>query len=727
MVKNLDAVMKPRSIAVIGASERQEAFGCSIFKNLLEYGFAGDLYPINNKSETIFNVKAYKSILDVPGDVDMAVIVIPNKFVPQVIEECGQKGVKGLVIITAGYKETGKDGAQLERELAEQINKLGMTAIGPNCLGILNTEPSVHMDASFAEEMPLAGKTAFVSQSGALGAAILNISKDMNVGLSQFVSMGNKAVVNEATLVEYWGEEENVNQILLYVESIEDPQTFRELAAKISKKKPVIAVKAGRSSAGAKAASSHTGALAGADLAADALLKQCGVIRANSVLELFQYAQIFNNCDLPKGNRVGIVTNTGGPGIMATDALSEYGLTIADYSEETRRRCREFLPSAASVGNPIDMIASAPIEHYQKTLEVVMNDPNVDIIMVIYVPFLGVEPMDCAKAIMEIKAQHPEKPIVCVFMTKLDFFSQISKVDINVPFYQYPEDAAKAISQLDAQRRWAAKPLGTQPVYNVNKDIAKQLFIQALYEGRDQLTTLESIDLLSAYGIRTCKYDFAANLEDAVKVANEIGYPVVMKITSTKISHKTEIGGVIVNIKSENELKDAYNGLIERLRSKGLEDSLDGVIIQEMVKGDREMVCGIATDPQYGHLMMFGLGGIYVETIKDIIFRVGPINDNDADEMVKSVKAYKILMGSRGELPANIDQIKETLLRLSQLIKDFPFIEELDINPLKVSDKTGEGVAVDGRIKIKAEHAIKELSSCGSCCSSCSSCGSSCG
>ncbi len=726
MVKNLDAVMKPRSIAVIGASERQEAFGCSIFKNLLEYGFAGDLYPINNKSETIFNVKAYKSILDVPGHVDMAVIVIPNKFVPQVIEECGQKGVKGLVIITAGYKETGKDGAQLERELAEQINKLGMTAIGPNCLGILNTEPSVHMDASFAEEMPLAGKTAFVSQSGALGAAILNISKDMNVGLSQFVSMGNKAVVNEAALVEYWGEEENVNQILLYVESIEDPQTFRELASKISKKKPVIAVKAGRSSAGAKAASSHTGALAGADLAADALLKQCGVIRANSVLELFQYAQIFNNCDLPKGNRVGIVTNTGGPGIMATDALSEYGLTIADYSEETRRRCREFLPSAASVGNPIDMIASAPIEHYQKTLEVVMNDPNVDIIMVIYVPFLGVEPMDCAKAIMEMKEKHPEKPIVCVFMTKLDFFSQISKVDINVPFYQYPEDAAKAISQLDAQRRWAAKPLGTQPVYNVNQDIAKQLFIQALYEGRDQLTTLESIDLLSAYGIRTCKYDFAANLEDALKVANEIGYPVVMKITSTKISHKTEIGGVIVNIKSENELKDAYNGLIERLRSKGLENSLDGVIIQEMVKGDREMVCGIATDPQYGHLMMFGLGGIYVETIKDIIFRVGPINDNDADEMVKSVKAYKILMGSRGELPANIDQIKETLLRLSQLIKDFPFIEELDINPLKVSDKTGEGVAVDGRIKIKAEYAIKELSSCGSCCSSCSSC-SSCG
>ncbi len=726
MVKNLDAVMKPKSIAVIGASERQEAFGCSIFKNLLEYGFAGDLYPINNKSETIFNVKAYKSILDVPGPVDMAVIVIPNKFVPQVIEECGQKGVKGLVIITAGYKETGKDGAQLERELAEQINKLGMTAIGPNCLGILNTEPSVHMDASFAEEMPLAGKTAFVSQSGALGAAILNISKDMNVGLSQFVSMGNKAVVNEATLVEYWGEEENVNQILLYVESIEDPQTFRELASKISKKKPVIAVKAGRSSAGAKAASSHTGALAGADLAADALLKQCGVIRANSVLELFQYAQIFNNCDLPKGNRVGIVTNTGGPGIMATDALSEYGLVIADYSEETRRRCREFLPSAASVGNPIDMIASAPIEHYQKTLEVVMNDPNVDIIMVIYVPFLGVEPMDCAKAIMEIKAQHPEKPIVSVFMTKLDFFSQISKVDINVPFYQYPEDAAKAISKLDAQRQWAAKPLGTEPVYNVNKDIAKQLFIQALYEGRDQLTTLESIDVLTAYGIRTCKYDFADNLEDAVKAANEIGYPVVMKITSTKISHKTEIGGVIVNIKSEAELRDAYNGLIERLRSKSLEDSLDGVIIQEMVKGDREMVCGIATDPQYGHLMMFGLGGIYVETIKDIIFRVGPINSNDADEMVKSVKAYKILMGSRGELPANIEQIEETLLRLSQLIKDFPFIEELDINPLKVSDKSGEGVAVDGRIKIKAEYAIKELSSCGSCCSSCSSC-SSCG
>ena len=718
MNKQLDVILRPKTIAVVGATERQGSLGRELINNLIKYDFQGEIYPINPKSDTIFGKKAYKSVLDVPGSVDLAVIVVPNTLVPDVLDQCGEKGIKGIVLITAGYKETGAEGAKLEKELLEKLRKHDMRAVGPNCMGVLNTDPSVKMNAQFAEDIPYAGGTAFVSQSGALGAAIISISKDFNIGLSQFVSVGNKADVNDTTLLEYWGDDDKVNQILLYVESIEDAANFKRLASSISKKKPVIAVKSGRSAAGAKAASSHTGALAGADLAADSLLKQSGVIRVTSILELFEVAQIFNNCPIPKGNRVAIVTNTGGPGIMATDALCEYGLEIAELKEETKNKMKEFLPAAASVRNPVDMIASAPIEHYEKCLELVLADENVDIAMVIALPFMGQNHMDIANRIMEIRKNHPDKPIVNVFITNREFFSQISKVEVNTPFYSYPEPAANAIAKLDAQRRWIERPAGNQPEYSVDKEKVKQIFRSALAEGRDQLTTLESIDVLDAYGIRTCKYAFAANVDEAASVANKIGYPVVMKITSTQISHKTEIGGVIVGIKSEEELRQAYSDLLDRLRAKNLENALDGVIVQEMVKGSREMVCGVATDPQYGHLMMFGLGGIFIESIKDVAFRVNPITDIDAMDMIESVKAYKILKGSRGEIPAQISQVQETLLRLSQLINDFSFIEELDINPLKISDSTGEGIAVDGRIKVKKEAAIEGLSCCCGCSSS---------
>ncbi|OGI20036.1 MAG: GNAT family acetyltransferase [Candidatus Melainabacteria bacterium RIFOXYA12_FULL_32_12] len=719
MSKELDAIMRPKAIAVIGATERQGSLGRELVNNIIRYEFSGEIYLINPKSDTLFGKKTYKSVLDVPGQVDLAVIVIPNTLVSEAIDQCHEKGIKGVVIITAGYKETGAEGAKLEQDLVEKLHKYGMRAVGPNCMGVLNTDPSVRMNAQFAEDLPNPGKTAFVSQSGALGAAIITISKDFNIGLSQFVSVGNKADVNDATMLEYWEDDSNVDQILLYVESIENPVNFRQLASRISKKKPIVAVKSGRSAAGAKAASSHTGALAGADLAADALLKQSGVIRVTSILELFEVAQIFTTSPIPKGNRVAIITNTGGPGIMATDALSEYGLQIAELKEETQNKMKEFLPAAASVRNPVDMIASAPIEHYTKCLDIILKDENVDMVMIIALPFMGQNPMEIANGIMDMKKQHPDKPIVNVFITSREFFGKISKEKVNTPFYAYPESAAKAMARLDYYRRWLERPVGNEPKFEVDCNKAKEIIKNALEEGRDQLTTLESIDVLDAYGIRTCKYAFAKGEDEAAKVANEIEYPVVMKITSTKISHKTEIGGVMVDIKSEEELRKAYKGLLERLKERNLEDALDGVIIQEMVKGSREMVCGVATDPQYGHLMMFGLGGIFVESIKDVAFRINPLTDIDAKEMIESVKAYKILKGSRGEIPANIDQIQETLLRLSQLIKDFSFIEELDINPLKISDKTGLGIAVDGRIKVKVEAAKKALSNCcssGACC-----------
>ena len=493
------------------------------------------------------------------------------------------------------------------------------------------------------------------------------------------------------------------------METISDPAEFSRLSKEVTKKKPVVAIKAGRSAAGASAASSHTGSLAGADLAADALLKQSGVIRVTSVLEMFEVAQAFENCPIPKGKRVAVVTNSGGPGIMATDAICELGLEMATISDKTKEYLRSFLPAAASVKNPIDMIATAPLEHYPKTLEAVISDENVDAIMMISVPFKNVVPLEIAQIIMDVKTKHPEKPILCVMMTPSDFFNELSNIKTNIPFYQYPESAANAIAKLYQQRVWMERPEGKTPNFTVNKDKAKEIILKSLKEGRGQLTTLESIDVLDAYGIRTCKYAFASNVNEAANEANKIGYPVVMKITSTKISHKTEVGGVIVGITSEENLREEYDALIKRLEARNIAQDLDGVIVQEMVKGNREMVCGVATDPQYGHLMMFGLGGIFVETLKDVAFRVNPLTDIDVKEMVQSVKAYKILKGARGEGSANIDQIEETLLRLSQLVTDFSFIKELDINPLKISDKTAEGVAVDGRIEVNMEEAKKAL------------------
>ncbi len=713
---NLDKIMKPKAIAVVGASTKEHTIGSDIMKRLQEYKFNGNIYPVNPKGGIIEGLQAYTSVKEIPGEVDLAIIVVNAKFVLDTIDQCHEKGIKGLCIITAGFKETGKEGAEAEKALLAKVREYGMRCVGPNCLGVVNTDPEVRMDGCFAESLPERGHIGFVSQSGALGGGILNILKDLNLGFAQFISIGNQADVNAETALEYWENEEDVEQILLYMESIQNPSNFRKLASRISKKKPVLALKAGRSAAGASAASSHTGSLAGADKAANALLNQSGVIREYSLKNLFATAKVFANCPIPKGDRVAIITNSGGPGIMATDAVCEYGMQMAQITDATKETLRSFLPSAASVKNPIDMIASAPIEHYKETLKTVIADENVDMIMVIYLPFLGLKDIDVAKAVMEIKAQYPEKPVIGVFMTKNDFFTKLSDLDVNMPFFMYAEEAADGFNRLNQQRKWMERPEGQIPVFDVDREKAKQIIRQSLSEGRAQLTTRESIDVLDAYGIRVCKSGFATNEEEVVEVGNSIGYPVVMKMTSKTTSHKTDVGGVRVNIGSEEQLRAEYQDLIAKLTEKGLIDGLEGVIIQEMVKGNREMVCGIATDPQYGPMMMFGLGGVFIEVMKDVTFRIAPLTDIDAKEMIKSVKAYKLLEGARGTTPAQMDQIEETLLRLSQLVHDFSFIDELDINPLLISEKTGEGIAVDGRIKVRLEEAKQAIAcECGSC------------
>ena len=724
MNSNLDKIMKPKAIAVIGASTKEHTIGSDIMKRLQEYKFNGNIYPVNPKGGIIEGLQAYTSILEVPGEVDLAIIVVNAKFVLDTIDQCHQKGIKGLCIITAGFKETGAEGAEAEKQLLAKVREYGMRCVGPNCLGVVNTHPDIRLDGCFAESLPERGNIGFVSQSGALGGGILNILKDLNLGFAQFISIGNQADVNAETALEYWENEEDVEQILLYMESIQNPANFRKLASRISKKKPVLALKAGRSAAGASAASSHTGSLAGADKAANALLGQSGVIREYSLKDLFATAKVFANCPIPKGDRVAIITNSGGPGIMATDAVCEHGMQMAKITDETKEKLRSFLPSAASVKNPIDMIASAPIEHYKQTLETVIADENVDMIITIYLPFLGLKDIDVAKALMEIKAAHPEKPVIGVFMTKSEFFAKLSDMDVNMPFFMYAEEAADGLNRLNQQRLWMERPEGKIPSYNVDYKKAQEIIAKSVNEGRDQLTTRESIDVLDAYGIRVCKSGFATTEDEAVAIANSIDYPVVMKMTSKTTSHKTDVGGVRVNIQSEAQLRAEYKDLISKLEERGLLEGLEGVIIQEMVKGNREMVCGIATDPQYGPMMMFGLGGVFIEVMKDVTFRIAPLTDIDAKEMIKSVKAYKLLEGARGTKPAQMEQIEETLLRLSQLVNDFKFIDELDINPLLISEKTGEGIAVDGRIKVRMNEA-KEALGC-SCENGCCACGGKC-
>lgn len=713
----LDKIMKPKSIAVIGASTKEHTIGSDIMKRLQEYKFNGKIYPVNPKGGVIEGLQAYTNVLEIPETIDLAIIVVNAKFVLSTIDQCHEKGIKGVCIITAGFKETGKKGAELEKQLVEKLKEYGMRCVGPNCLGVVNTHPDIRMDGCFAESLPERGNIGFVSQSGALGGGILNILKDLNLGFAQFISIGNQADVNAETALEYWENEPDVEQILLYMESIQNPSNFRKLASRITKKKPILALKAGRSAAGASAASSHTGSLAGADKAAAALLQQSGVIREFSLKNLFATAKVFANCPIPKGDRVAIITNSGGPGIMATDAVCEYGMQMAKITDETKEKLRSFLPSAASVKNPIDMIASAPIEHYKQTLETVIADENVDMIIVIYLPFLGLKDIDVAEALMEIKAKNPQKPVVGVFMTKSEFFSRLSDMNVNMPFFMYAEEAADGLNRLNQQRLWMERPEGKVPCFDVDRQKVKEIILKSVKEGRDQLTTLESIDVLQAYDIRACKYGLATNIDEAVTLGNSIGYPVVMKMTSKTTSHKTDVGGVVVNIRSEEQLRKEYEALLGRLEEKGLLEGLEGVIIQEMVKGNREMVCGIATDPQYGPMMMFGLGGVFVETLKDVTFRIAPLTDVDAKEMVQSVKAYKLLQGARGTTPAQINQIEETLLRLSQLVNDFKFIDELDINPLLISEKTGEGIAVDGRIKVRMNEAKEFLGCEVGCCS----------
>ena len=693
----LDMFFKPKSVAVIGASREEGKVGHSILKNIIQYGYKGKVYPVNPVAEEILGLKCYPNVSAIPEEVDMAVVVVPAKIVPQVMEECGVKGIKGVIVISAGFKEIGGEGSKIEKEIVEIARKYKMRLWGPNCLGMIDTYSS--LNASFAKGMPLKGNIGFMSQSGALGTAILDWAISEEIGFSKFVSMGNKADVNENDFLEDWSDDENTKVITGYLEDIKDGPSFMKIAKKITKKTPVIIFKSGSTGAGARAASSHTGSLAGMEAAYNAAFKQTGVIRANSMEELFDLAEGFAFQPLPQGRRVAIVTNAGGPGIIATDACEKSGLKITSFEPATVEFLRQNLPPAANIYNPVDILGDAPASLYKLAIECVLKDTNVDAVIVLLTPQAPTEVEETAEVIVELGRKF-KKPIFSCFMGEAAVRPGIKILSENkFPVYSFPERAAQALVTMAGYKEWVDEPEHHFKHFNARKEEVVKVIQKVREERRVNLVDVEAMKVISAYGINVVRSKIATTPDEAVDAASEIGYPVVMKIASPEILHKSDIGGVKVGINSEQEVRDIFELMLIRAKKFFPDVPVWGVSVQEMVKEGKEVILGMSRDPQFGPLVMFGLGGIYVEVLKDVAFRIAPFSEEEAKRMIQEIKTYPLLSGTRGEKSVDIDAIVDCLLRLSQLVTDFSEILEMDINPLKVSNKGA--LAIDARMTIK--------------------------
>jgi acetyl coenzyme A synthetase (ADP forming)-like protein len=701
---------------VIGASRERGTIGGQIFHNLLAHSFEGPVYPVNPKAATVQSVAAYPAIADVPGPVDLAVIVVPGPHVLPTLEACGKKGVGAAVVISAGFKEVSEEGAAKERELRECARKYGMRIVGPNCLGIVNTEPDVRLNATFATIQPPAGRVAFSSQSGALGQAILEYAENLHVGISHFASVGNKADVSGNDLLEYWEKDPGTGVILLYLESFGNPRRFKEIARRVGRKKPIIAVKSGRTRAGIRATASHTGSLAGADVPVEALFHQAGVIRTDTIEELFDVAMLLATQPVPRGNRVGILTNAGGPGIMATDACESHGLEVPLLDPATVEALRAFLAPQASTRNPVDMIASANPENYVRSLRLLLDDPNLDAVLVIFVPPLLTLSLEVAKAIVRATAAAadaskargvPPKPVLTCFMGLRGVPEGLRSLQENqIPSYVFPESAAIGLSHAVRYGKWLAEPEGTIVRFD---DVRAARGAAAIDAARNRgekgsavwLRPEEVREVLAAYGIATPAWKLAATADETARFADEIGFPVAIKLVSDTITHKTEVGGVVLDVRNEVEAWDAFTRIEERMRDLRRHGEMAGVSVQKMVPEGVEAIVGVTQDPAFGPMVMFGLGGVHVEIFKDVVFRIHPLTDRDAREMVRAVRGYGLLGGYRGSPKGDVAGVETALLRVSQLLEDHPEIVEMDLNPMKVLEP-GEGcVVVDARISVR--------------------------
>ncbi|HEX9886510.1 MAG TPA: acetate--CoA ligase family protein [Longimicrobiales bacterium] len=694
---DLDPFFRPGSIAVIGASRRPGTIGYQILDNLLRHGYQGVVYPVNPRARAIHSIPAFPSVTSIPDEVDLAVVVVPKEIVLEVVEECGEKGVKGVVVITAGFKEVGGEGVVRELELVACVRRHGMRLVGPNCMGLINTEPSCSMNATFAPSSPPPGPMSFMSQSGALGVTILDHAAALGIGINHFVSVGNKPDVSGNDLLEYWEHDDATRVILMYLENFGNPRTFTRLARRVSKKKPIVVVKAGRTLSGARAASSHTGALAHADVAVDALLAQCGVLRAKSVNELFDIARALEEQPIPRGNRVAIVTNAGGPGIIAADSCESRGLDVVELSEETQARLRESLPAEASVRNPVDMIASANAESYRTALDYVLSDPGVDAAIAAFVPPLGIRQVDVASAIVAVSRKHADKPVLAVLMGREGLpEGQAELHEAGIPAYTFPESAARALSAMTRYQTWRERPVEEPTRFQVKAVRVTDLLDRAQAEGREHLLESEALEVLDAYGIPTVERRIAQSEDEAVQAGEALGYPLVLKLLSPDVIHKSEVGGVRVDLRDGEALREAWKELIAVAGGAGAH--VEGILVERFRTGGKEMIVGVATDPVFGPILMLGLGGIYVEALGDVAFRIQPVSRGDAREMLASLRGGRLLDGVRGEPAVDKNTLVEVVERVSQLVGDHHRIMELDINPfLALPDG---GVALDARIRV---------------------------
>lgn len=697
----LDVILKPRSIAVVGASRQPNTIGHQIVSNLLARGFTGTVYPVNPKADAIHSIHAYPSVSDIPGPVDVAVIVVPKEHVLAVAEDCARAGVRGLVVISSGFREIGPEGAERERQLMALVRRTGMRMVGPNCMGVINTDPAYAMNATFAPPMPPFGRAALVSQSGALGLSILDYASEYGIGISQFVSIGNKPDVSGNDLLEQWEHDPQVGVILMYVENFGNPQRFLQLASRITRRKPIIVVKSGRTGVGARAASSHTGALAASDVAVDALLAQAGVLRAQSIEELFDVAMAFGRQPLPRSRRTAILTNSGGPGILAADALEAQGMDVVDLSPATVDRLKPLFPEEASIRNPIDMIASARPANYRAALDALLSDANVDSVVAIFTPPLGVRQGDVAEAIAAVAAEHPEKPVVVVLTGREGLAEGKAKLhEAGIPAYIFPESAARGLAALCRHAEWLALPPEPRAPLAVDRDRAAAIVAGVQRAGRARLNELEALELLAAYGVPTAPARLARSADDAARLAAELGGPLVAKVVSPQVEHKSDAGGVRVGVEGSAAAREAFEGIARDVRAAVPGAEITGVLLQPMVRGRRETIVGVSRDRVFGPLLMFGLGGIFVEALRDVVFRMAPIGERDALGMVRGIRGARILAGMRGQPPVDERALVDALRRVSQLAADFPLIAELDVNPLLV-DESGV-VAVDARVRLEA-------------------------
>jgi acetyl coenzyme A synthetase (ADP forming)-like protein len=698
-------LLYPRSVAVIGASRNPQSIGGALFRNILQAGFTGTVFPINPNATSVGGVLSYPTVLDVPGVVDMAVISVHADLVPGIVDQCGEKGVWGLTIISAGFGEAGPEGRERERKLREKVLSYGMRIIGPNCLGIMNRDPSLSLNATFSPILPPSGGLSIGSQSGALGLALLDYAKNMRLGVSNFISFGNRVDISNNDLLEFWEDDENTRIILLYLESFGNPRKFSRIARRVSRKKPVIAVKAGKSEAGAKAATSHTGALAAAEVAVEAMFRQAGVIRVDTIEEMFNVIRVLSNQPLPMGSGVGILTNAGGPGVLAADACAGWKLAVPPLSEETQKKLREFLPEEAALTNPVDMIASAPADYYRRALSIMLEDPLIHAVIVIYIPPLVTRPEDVAQAIKKVLSHYQgEKPVISVFM----MMGEPVRIGLDskreVPTFAFPEDAVQALARAYHYSLRQKMPEGRIPKFPaINPEETRKRILSKIKLDRKGkwLMPETCAALLKEYGIPVADMEVAMSAEEAARCAQKLGFPVAMKLRSDSILHKSEYGGVLLELRTTEDVKKAFESIKWRVSSAGRGEEMEGVVVQPMLYGGQEVITGMVLDPVFGPLIMTGLGGIQVELMKDVAFSLHPLTDLDPERLLDQLKSLPLLKGWRGRPPRDIDSLKDVLLRFSRLVEDFPEIEEMEINPLLVFNEGRGTMGVDARVLMK--------------------------